>query len=356
MALSITKVNQPVDFEFRVRTDLKSNFLNQITLYYMNDIKSIYSVEGVMYACPDTGFYTWDGINCWVYNQEKQGFLNLYFKSILEYNFLIAAINLRGKKAVDKIQNKLYRYTERNGWILTETYSEFDENYLIGYGNYFKNIEKDIENHKKNKNLLQSIGEFKSLSYLLYGVPGTGKTTLIKALSSKYNMDVYVINSITVKSANISSILNPGKGKMNNVILLFEDFDRFLESEDTKQLMGQILNAMDGFDDTANTIRFFTGNNCDIIFNEKALINRISGKYKFDYPDSEMFRNKLLKLLSISNINVEDSSNKIDVFISQIIDKNITLRPFTAYCIRYLFNDNCLDDMVENVNILIEGV
>ena len=166
-------------------------------------------------------------------------------------------------------------------------------------------------------------------------------------------MDVYVINSITVRSSNISKILNPGKAAAKNVILLFEDFDRFLEDSETKILMGQILNAMDGFDDTANTIRFFTGNNCNIIFEEKALINRISGKYKFDYPNSEMFRDKINKLLSVTKINIEENREKIDHFISLVIDKNITLRPFTSYCIRHLFNENCIDDLIQNIGDLI---
>lgn len=354
MSLSVTNINKPDDFEFRVKTYLNSNLLKQLVVNY--NVKSILLTNEGTHACPETGLYNWDGIHCWVYNQEKQGFIILYFKSITEFNFLIEVINLRSKKEIEKIQNKLYRYNENKGWVLTEKYSDFNEKYLIGYGEYFKCIEKDIENHKKNQILLKQLGEFKSLNYLLYGIPGTGKTTLIKALSSKYNMDVYVINTITVKSVDISSILNPGKAAKNNIILLFEDFDRFLDSEDTKQLMSQILNAMDGFDDTGNTIRFFTGNNCDNIFNEKALINRISGKYKFDYPNSEMFRSKLLKLLSITNINLVDNNDKIDLFIQQIVNKKLTLRPFTSYCIRYLFNENCLDDMIENVNVLLEGL
>ncbi len=356
MSKSVTNINSPEDFLFSVRTSTDTHLLALIAKYY--NVNRITSTNDGNFACPKTGFYTWDGINCWVYNQEKQEFIDLYFKSTEEHNLFIGILNLKAKKAEDKIQNKLYRYNERNGWVLTETYTDFDEEYLIGYNDYFNSIEKDILNHKVNKALLKSIGEFKSLSYLLYGVPGTGKTTLIKALSSKHNMDVYVINSITVKSVNISSILNPGKGKSQNVILLFEDFDRFLRDEETKQLMGQILNAMDGFDDTANTIRFFTGNECDIIFNEKALINRISGKYKFDYPTAEMFRNKLIKLLSVTCVDIHDEINKgkIDELVSFISGKNITLRPFTAYCIRYLFNDNCLDNMIENVNNLIETV
>lgn len=131
--------------------------------------------------------------------------------------------------------------------------------------------------------------------------------------------------------------------------------------------MGLILNALDGFDDTNNTIRFFTGNNCDTIFNEKALINRISGKYYFDYPSREMFKNKLIKLLLISKLNDNneiseeflhkvsscDFEEKVNKFIDLVSDKNLTLRPFTSYCIRYLFNDNCLDDMIENISELI---
>lgn len=355
MSLSTTHVNKPDDYEFSVRLHTNSLILSLIAKNCNTNRNYIH--DGVTHlAAPETGFHNWYGTKCWVYNQEKQGFLILYFKSISDYNFLIETFNLLTRKAEEKIQNKLYRYNEKQGWILTETYSEFDEKYFIGYKNYFESIEKDIDSHKKNKTLLKKIGEFKSLSYLLYGVPGTGKTTLIKALSSKYNMDVYVINSITVRSANISGILNPGKGKDKNVLLLFEDFDRFLESEDTKVLLAQILNAMDGFDDTANTIRFFTGNNCDVIFKEKALINRISGKYKFDYPDSEMFRNKINKLLSITDIDLEANREKLEQFLLLIENKNITLRPFTAYCVRYLFNEDFFDKIIENVNDLIEGV
>lgn len=57
---------------------------------------------------------------------------------------------------------------------------------------------------------------------------------------------------------------------------------------------------MDGCDDLRNTIRFFTGNDCNVIFQEKAIINRISGKYKFNYPTFDMFRAKLLKLGTIA--------------------------------------------------------
>lgn len=352
MSLSNSHLNVPENFTFSIKMRTNEHFLYLINKYY--NPKRVLLIEDKIYAIPETGLYTWSSIECWAYNQEKQGYMVLYFKSVEEYNLLVNIISLKANMIEEKIKNKLYRYCPRQGWYCAETYSTFDENNLIGYEDYFKTIEKEILNHKKNQKLLKSIGEFKSLSYLLYGIPGTGKTTLIKALSSKYNMDVYVVNSIHAKSSNIGNILNPAKKSSKYILLLFEDFDRFIIREENKELMGLILNAMDGFDDSENTIRFFTGNDCEVIFQEKALINRISGKYKFGYPTYQMFRAKLLRLQEIC-LNPFDE-DKIDKFISLINDKNITLRPFTSYCLRYLFNENNLDDMIENVNNLIERV
>ena len=347
-------IPEKIDFSVRMRND--ESILSLINKYYLPSHINI--IEGQPYATPRSGIYSWDNINCYAYNQEKSGFMELYFESRENYNLLKENLNAKEKACAEQIKNKLYRWNPNQGWVLSETYTTFDEKYLIGYNHYFKSIEKDINSHKKNINLLKSIGEFKSLTYLLYGAPGTGKTTLIKALSSKYNMDVYVVNSIYAKSSNLGQMLNPGKGKNTNVILLFEDFDRFIAKPENKELMGVILNALDGFDDTDNTVRFFTGNDCSVIFEEKALINRISGKYEFGYPTRDMFRDKLLILLSISSVQTEliekELNDKIDSLLDLVVDKNITLRPFTSYCIRYLFNENCLDDMIENVGELVD--
>lgn len=366
MSHSVKHVNIPEGFNFSIRMQINTPILLLINKYYSP--LHVNQIGDAIYATPRNGTYNWDGIYCFVYNQEKSGYMELYFYEIKHYKLFCEILTAKEKTKVEQIKNKLYRWDPRNGWVLAETYTTFDEKYLIGFGDYFKSIEKDIDNHKKNTKKLKLIGEYKSLTYLLYGLPGTGKTTLIKALSSKYNMDVYVVNAIHAKSSNLGQMLNPGKGKDKNVILLFEDFDRFIEKEENKELMGIILNALDGFDDTDNTIRFFTGNNCEVIFNEQALINRVSGKYKFGYPTREMFRAKLQKLLIISKLNENGEINETEVisefttvlyekmerFLDLVIDKNITLRPFTSYCIRYLFNENCLDDMTENVRELVE--
>jgi hypothetical protein len=53
---------------------------------------------------------------------------------------------------------------------------------------------------------------------------------------------------------------------------------------------------------------------------------------------------------------MEKLVGKMDRFLDLVVDKNITLRPFASYCIRYLFNESCLDDMIENINDLTGSV
>ena len=112
------------------------------------------------------------------------------------------------------------------------------------------------------------------------------------------------------------------------------------------QKLSQILNALDGFDDNGDTIRVFTANNKEKILSYDALKNRMSQIFEFQKPSRSIFEDKLKKLLSFYEIY---DQYKFDTFIDMIIEKNITIRPFTNYIIRYMFNKNFLDSMIENI-------
>ena len=147
---------------------------------------------------------------------------------------------------------------------------------------------------------------------------------------------------------NVSTVLNPSSNKTTKIIL-FEDFDRYLQ--EGKFVMSDILNELDGICTSNNCIRFFTANNEKVIFQHDALINRMTTKFKYHYPTKEHFITKLYALLSFYDTPFD--VDKINTFVDLIIDKKITLRPFTNYAIRHLFDEDVLNKLIDNINELI---
>lgn len=313
---------------------------------------------------PLSGYYqirwctTWipyKGIGMWFHS--KQDYLKIKQELMMEYN-----------NKTMQVLNKMYEMDSYGRWNHSTTYRNQSDFKLIGYDGYFKKIEQDIYNHKIHADILKLLGETKSINYLLYGPPGTGKTTLIRSLASKYNYPVCVVNPNILRAHTISLALNPVLPNINNdndtcIFVIFEDFDRFIEntndttntstlSEQTNQVMSQILNSLDGFGDNSNVVRFFTGNDYSKIRTNEALLNRMSCRFEFTYPNTQLFVDKLDSLLTVKNPD-EICVKKRDEFITHAASiKNLTLRPFTNYVIRYLFCDNFMDKLLENIGEL----
>ena len=83
MALSFKHVSVPEEFNFSIRFKLNEEYLIKIQKHYFPS--HLNSHEDDLYASPHTGLYNWDGIECWVYNQEKHGYNIFYFKSREDY-------------------------------------------------------------------------------------------------------------------------------------------------------------------------------------------------------------------------------------------------------------------------------
>ena len=166
------------------------------------------------------------GFDIWINNQLKQKYYILWFKNNVECDEFIKMLKDKAEGRKQKIQNPIYTFT-KNGWQITSQYNKTSETDLIGYDSYLQKIKKDINNYKQYLNFLTSINEgHKSLNYLLYGEPGTGKTTLIKVLGNIYNCPIYIANQMLMENVSVSSILSPAGDNMK--IILFEDFDRYL--------------------------------------------------------------------------------------------------------------------------------
>lgn len=135
-------------------------------------------------------------------------------------------------------------------------------------------IVSDLKKFKKSKLEYTELGIPWKRNYLLEGPPGTGKSSLIFALASKFNMNIHIIN--LGPKVDDSAFMSAVSNLPNNTILLLEDIDAlFVErkANDSNKSMvsfSGILNVLDGMARKNGLITFMTTNYINRL--DKALI------------------------------------------------------------------------------------
>ncbi|KAG4070951.1 hypothetical protein HA402_001388 [Bradysia odoriphaga] len=167
-------------------------------------------------------------------------------------------------------------------------------------------IQKDLDEFIESKDWYKERGIPYRRGYLLYGPPGCGKTSFVKAIAGQIGYDIYEVQlsnrQLTDESLNtLMSSIN------KNAILLFEDVDAVFvprvqdeaNSGEVNGLSGKLkyrepkgslsfsglLNAIDGVASEEDYIVFMTTNQIEKL--DSALIRpgRIDMRQLIDYPD-----------------------------------------------------------------------
>lgn len=158
-----------------------------------------------------------------------------------------------------------------------------------------KDIKTDIVNNLNyfynNKKWYNDRGLAYKQTYVLHGVPGTGKSSTIKAIASHFDKNVCVIDITSMSNKTFSKAMSTIP---SNSMVIIEDFDsckslhsREEEKDPITELgevlsLSKVLNVLDGVVSLNNVVVFLTTNHLEKI--DPALIRKGRVDYIHEIP------------------------------------------------------------------------
>lgn len=103
-------------------------------------------------------------------------------------------------------------------------------------GNVISDIEKHIDSFITNKELYTGRGIIYKTGILLYGEPGTGKTSLIKALANKYGYDLILMDMTSFEHIGLETLTHSLNIDDRKYIIALEDIDCVIADRDNKDI------------------------------------------------------------------------------------------------------------------------
>jgi chaperone BCS1 len=169
----------------------------------------------------------------------------------------------------------------------------------------------DIIEFRNDRELYETNGVPYKRSYLLLGPPGTGKTSLIYAIASYFDLDIGIFKVSTEKQ----SLEQSYKELPKNTIMLIEDIENFFPTEgrdSSKFNKSDLLNVLDGVIVKDQLLTFMTANNINDIPKVLLRSGRVDKKIMFDYCTKDQIK-KIYKTFRRveSDVEAEDFYNKV---------------------------------------------
>jgi len=190
-------------------------------------------------------------------------------------------------------------------------------------------------------------------NYLLTGIPGSGKTSIIKAMCKEigFNLCIFSINHDIDNNTALAAFRDiPPKS-----VLLFEDIDCLFEkristSENKSNFtFSNLLNLLDGVFFRKGLISFITTNHPENLDHALLRQGRTDMIIHMNYPKKVDVRHLFRDMMKKSDVTPEEIEQNFDRFYDYIHKKTITMAGIVGFLFRYRKN------WEENINELLDA-
>jgi len=180
------------------------------------------------------------------------------------------------------VQSYLYIYND--GWEYVEGYAPRLLDSVVLRPGEKEHLIEDVKNFRASKQRYARLGIPYHRGYLLFGPPGTGKTSLVSALAAHFGLSIYVTNLTDFTDRSLMNAVNQVPA---NSVLLFEDIDCAKSGKAREPATGAntgaqaqtekanaaangvtlsgLLNVLDGFYAPANVLFVMTTNHIEVL-------------------------------------------------------------------------------------------
>jgi ATP-dependent 26S proteasome regulatory subunit len=221
-------------------------------------------------------------------------------------------------------KNKLHifmRKNKSNGFNHQLSQNKREMNTVFLENKLKDRVINDIEKFIDSKEDYIKFGQSYKRNYLFYGPPGSGKTSFIYALASKFDFKIFIIN-ITPDLTNdvFINLIQNIESKKQSSILILEDIDALFKERKTSNehwiTFSGILNIFDGIFCKEKLLIFLTTNHKElldpallrpgridyILEFEMAKKEQIEQMYEYFFKDKKIFEQFWRAIRHYSNL------------------------------------------------------